>query len=304
MRNTERLAKEAITLARPVRPNVETVEGPDVPGIRLRNVTQGRAYRILLSLQSLPERQGTLINLGRTRAAMAEINGVWPSADEAWLSLRSLDLSRPVREFLWRLMHNVPKVGKYWLNVPNMEHRSECQPCEVLETMDHILYECSALGQDLIWTEAKGLWAKTGRQWPDISLGAIAGCGLITIRDERGKVIPGPTRLLKIIISEAAFLIWKIRCERVIQHGNDVEKAPAEPEIINRFRAAIQKRLKIDTMLTSRRKFKQRAVPIKTLRETWEQVLFQPHQGAPERWWTRPELLVSMWPPRPRGRER
>ncbi|KZV82870.1 hypothetical protein EXIGLDRAFT_626427 [Exidia glandulosa HHB12029] len=213
---------------------------------------------------------------------MAEINGVWPSTDNAWHSLRSIDLSRPVREFLWRLMHNVPKIGKYWLKVPNKEYRSECQPCEVLETMDHILYECSALGQELVWTAAKDLWARTGRQWPEISLGAITGCGLFAIRDKRGKVIPSPTRLLKIIVSEAAFLIWKIWCERVIQHGNDIDKAPSESEINNRFQAAIQKRLKINTMLTSRRKFKQRAVPIKTLRKTWEQVLFQPHQGAPE----------------------
>ncbi|KZV88014.1 hypothetical protein EXIGLDRAFT_607892 [Exidia glandulosa HHB12029] len=303
MKRTEQLAKAAISSLRPSRTDLENIDGPDAPGIRLTDVTQGSAYRAFLALQNVPERQGTIINVGRTRAALAEINGVWPSTRDVWDALRSLDLSRPVREFLWRLTHNVPKVGKYWLNISNYEHRSECQPCEVLESMDHILFECDAEGQGLIWQEAKDLWSRTGRPWPEVSLGAVIGCGLIVIRDERGKAIPGAARLLKIIISEAAFLIWKIRCERVIGNGNDPEKALSEVEISNRFRAAIQKRLKIDTMLTSKRKFKQRAIPTKILRATWEDVLF-PNGGAPERWWSRPELLVSMWPPRPRGRER
>ncbi|KZV90723.1 hypothetical protein EXIGLDRAFT_616541 [Exidia glandulosa HHB12029] len=304
MRLAENLASRALDDLRPVNTDLSAIVGPDIPGIRLRDITQGRAYRALLAQQKVPERQGTHMNMGRTRAAIAELNGRWPSADEAWESLRSYDLSRPVREFFWRLMHNVPKVGKYWLNIANKEHRSECQPCECLESMDHILFECTSLGQELIWDEAKELWNRTGREWPEMSLGAVIGCALIVVRDERGKAISGASRLLKIIISEAAYLIWKIRCERVIEHGNDPEKLPTETEIINRFRAAMQKRLKIDTMLTSKRKFKQRAIPTKILRGTWENILIWPNGAPPERWWSRPESLVSMWPPRPRGRER
>ena len=51
----------------------------------------------------------------------------------------------------------------------------------------------------------------------------------------------GATRLLQILISEAAHLIWVLRCERVIQ-----EKRHEGREIVARWEKAINRRLTND----------------------------------------------------------
>jgi ribonuclease HI len=70
-------------------------------------------------------------------------------------------------------------------------------------------------------------------------------CGLIKRGDK------GTTRLFRIIVSESAHLIWRLRNERVIQ-----EKNPASvQEIQNRWRKAINNRLALDCMLTNVAKY-------------------------------------------------
>ena len=140
----------------------------------------------------------------------------------------------------------------FWLNVQNREGLSECPPCESLESMDHILLECEAPGQRTVWEEMRALWSRTGLEWPEINLGIIMGCALVKIRDQSGKPRAGESRLFRILTSESAFLIWKIRNERRIQNQDDPEKHAIEQEIIARWRAQIEKRLRIDAQMTSR----------------------------------------------------
>ncbi|KAJ3712432.1 hypothetical protein C8R42DRAFT_686871 [Lentinula raphanica] len=45
--------------------------------------------------------------------------------------------------------------------------------------------------------------------------------------DEKGKHSVGDSRLFRILVSESAYLIWKIRCEQVIQ-GKEVSEAEAQ----------------------------------------------------------------------------
>ena len=96
--------------------------------------------------------------------------------------------------------------------------------------MEHILTRCQATPQPTIWQEAEALWPHAPHLWPEISLGIILGCGAITppieedledpmeqnLRAQQSK-IRGTRRLLQILISEAAHLIWVLRCKRVIQ---------------------------------------------------------------------------------------
>jgi hypothetical protein len=89
--------------------------------------------------------------------------------------------------------------------------------------------------------------------WPNIDLGIILGVGTITLPEEhanrnRAEHNAPPTlkrratlRLLQILISEAAHLIWVLRCEQVIQ-----EKNIDEPGINTRWHRAINERLTTD----------------------------------------------------------
>ena len=57
----------------------------------------------------------------------------------------------------------------------------------------------------------------------------------------------GPTRPLRILISEMAYLIWVLRCERVVQ-----EKCHNERQITQRWLDAINKRLTMDKIIATR----------------------------------------------------
>jgi hypothetical protein len=92
-------------------------------------------------------------------------------------------------------------------------------------------------------------------------------------------------RLLQIIISEAAYLIWVLRCERVIQ-----ERTHSESEIKTRWTRAINKRL-TDDKITATKIKRDKATHLK-VRSTWEDVLKR--QGElPNDWIFNREVLVG-----------
>ncbi|EJD37978.1 hypothetical protein AURDEDRAFT_21821, partial [Auricularia subglabra TFB-10046 SS5] len=274
-------------------------------GRKLSRMTQNDALRAIRKMAKIPPRRSTFININRARCSVAEINNRWPTQQEVWISLRSRDIYKPTREFLWRLVHGTQKVGNFWLNVPNRQMLSECPPCTTTESMDHILLECEAPGQAIVWAEARELWSRTGEQWPEQSLGSIMGCSLVEFKDLNGKNLRGPSRLYRILISESAFLIWKLRNERRIQKGDDPLDQHTEQEIRGRWRANMEKRFRIDVNWTNARRFKRKALRPDLLKETWGRVIRTSNgMAAPMNWWAGPELLVSIWPTRPRGRER
>ena len=174
--------------------------------------------------------------------------------------------------------------------------------CESLESMDHIYFECEAPGEKEIWAEAKSLWARTKCDWPQLSVGAVIGCGLLEVRNKKGKIAQGASQLLRILVSEAEFLIWKLRNTRVIDEKSE---DPSPQKVINRFRAAIERRFLLAIALTNHNRFRERALNKIVMRNTWSKVTVSPEgRAAPSNWWAGAELLVSIWPPRPRGRER
>ncbi|EJD51680.1 hypothetical protein AURDEDRAFT_24428, partial [Auricularia subglabra TFB-10046 SS5] len=236
-------------------------------GYKLSAITQNHAYRILRDMRTPERRQGTTINVGRIRAALAEATGHWPSEQELWETTKMRELHKPVREFIWRTMHNMQCIGNYWRNIRNREMLGECPPCETLESMDHILFECTAPGQEIIWQEIRSIWDRTGIQWPGVNFGTVFGCGKMVVRDPDGHVLRGPSRLFRILVSEAAFLIWKFRNERRIKHSDNPELHAAESEIRNRLRSTIERRFRTDINMTSKR-YKSKALKWKTVTQT------------------------------------
>jgi ribonuclease HI len=123
-----------------------------------------------------------------------------------------------------------------------------------------------------------------------MSLGVILGCGLAEFRDGDGKRHEGTERLYRILVSEAAYLIWKIRNERVINRDG----APAtEQEIINKWHYHINHRLQVDKILANRPpEGKKSALAPKKVLETWSGILAE--EGTmPENWLREPRVLVG-----------
>ena len=95
--------------------------------------------------------------------------------------------------------------------------------------MDHILTSCRHPTNTNLWEHARALWPYEDGTWPNIALGTIIGCHALDVettrefkeRDgttwKRKLHDQGATRLLQILISETAYLIWTLQCERIIR---------------------------------------------------------------------------------------
>jgi hypothetical protein len=124
------------------------------------------------------------------------------------------------------------------------------------------------------------------------------GCGSITLpvvkpqrddpqrqRNPERNAPKGATRLLQILVSESAHLIWVLQCERVIQ-----EHEHTANETHNRWLRAINARLTDDKIIATKIKRDEKSRR-KTV-NTWEHVLR--NQGdLPNDWITHHEVLVG-----------
>ena len=172
-------------------------------------------------------------------------------------------------------MHETPKVRYYWSHVNDPENRKMCQKCATIETMEHILIRCNKSAVRIIWDLAKRTWPHRNVPWPEISIGIILGCSATTIPTDRitdnTRQSPPPhlratARLLRILITELAHLVWVIRCERVIQKRNHTDR-----EITARWLHMINKRLTEDKIITT--KIKRDTAAEQLVKHTWEDVL-------------------------------
>ncbi|KAJ7435160.1 hypothetical protein B0H11DRAFT_1756412, partial [Mycena galericulata] len=217
-----------------------------------------------------------------------------PTPATIWKSLRSKDVTRQVRTFLWKSMHGANRIGKYWKNIPECEDRVTCHYCDEEEDLEHILLKCRRPGQDQIWKLAKDLWSKKHPDWPTLSMGIILGCCLAIFEAPETKRPEGSTAgLYRILITESLYLIWKLRCECVI--GRDGEP-PTENEIYNRWVHTINEHLEIDKNLTNELKFgKQYSLPPSLVLETWKGTL-NDEKTLPDNWLNEAEVLVGIAP--------
>jgi hypothetical protein len=79
------------------------------------------------------------------------------------------------------------------------------------------------------------------------------------------------SRLFRIIVSESAYLIWKVRKEQVV--GG----------IHNRWVSCMNMQLKIDQLLTDRLRYGNRALDIRKVLHTWDRVLMD-NKNLPDNW--------------------
>ena len=119
--------------------------------------------------------------------------------------------------------------------------------------MEHILIGCTHGTTTAIWRWTKEAWNHEQYKWPEISLGTILGCGNLSAKtrppEQRQTTTNqrGATRLLQILISEAAHLTWVMRCERVIQ-----ERDHSSHEVEAWWSKAINRRFTEDKVIATK----------------------------------------------------
>ncbi|KAF8550093.1 hypothetical protein OG21DRAFT_1598945 [Imleria badia] len=218
-------------------------------GIRLSTLTQRLAYQTIQKKRgkNRPYPRQALINLDITRYAIQDITGHLETDATLWRNLRHPDIRRPIQAFLYRAMTGSQRIGEFWQRIPNCEHRANCTHCEgQIESLEHILFECDTPERQEIWNLTQKLWPDDDLTKFPKSLGHVLGCGSITTDPQDGNTTPsakhqGTNRLKRILVSEAAHLIWTLRCDRVIG-GN----RHAPHTTVSHWKHKIQTRLDLD----------------------------------------------------------
>ncbi|KAF9033631.1 hypothetical protein BJ165DRAFT_1328275, partial [Panaeolus papilionaceus] len=247
-------------------------------GAKLANITQALAYKGIRKFEREKKQKtyvekSTMKRLDMTRHGIKETKNETPTDKTIWESLRNRDISKKIRAFMWTAMHDGHRIGEYWDNKRNYEHRGKCRPCDTTETLEHILTECQCSGQEKAWKLARETIQKLQPDWHTPTLGQMLGQGYYPINRKRTKKQRATERMITIITTETMHLIWKLRCEWKIKRNEDQTKKHGAKEIENRWKAAIKTRIKLDALHTNRRKYGQKALDLIMVIETWRGVV-------------------------------
>ncbi|KAJ6505422.1 hypothetical protein C8R45DRAFT_817358 [Mycena sanguinolenta] len=286
-------AKLEACSTRTTRIRLDAPAGTALPGIQLQNNRQRTFYKGIREERSnsLVPRVSTKRNLDAVRGLMREQYKKFITDSDIWESLRNKDLQPHAAQFLWRAMHNAHRVGNYWTHIPECRGRATCQSCGITKDLEHILVKCDSPGQRLIWEAAARLWReKSDTPWPEVSLAAILGCGLLGFDDEDAKKRRSTQRLYRILMSESAYLVWLIRNDRVITRAGE---PLLETVILNRWIFTLNQRLQQDITLANRKAGGKspRLVP-SLVKETWAGLL-DDEDKLPPNWLRGTRVLVG-----------
>ncbi|KAI0042971.1 ribonuclease H-like protein [Auriscalpium vulgare] len=265
-------------------------------GAKMSTLTQSLAYRGIRERKhaKVASRHGTEVRVEAARYALLDVTGNDETDAALWLSLRCKDLRKNVQAFLFRALHRSQKVGEYWKNA-QLPDWQDCGMCDgELESMEHILFACQrSMPTKIIWQLARDLWPHDPAFWPPFSIGSVLAAGALSTppppvaEHERPPAPPpGPSRLLRILFSESAHMIWVLRCERVI-----AGRRHSPQQIVSRWRRAILDRLVTDRI--SACKIVRTAAAKALVAKTWAGTLAGEDQ-LPENWAKCPEVLVGI----------
>ncbi|EJD54176.1 hypothetical protein AURDEDRAFT_52004 [Auricularia subglabra TFB-10046 SS5] len=265
------MARVAAELGPPVRLELDDDAPFDAPGLRAQGLRQRdalRAIRLSEKLKLRPRAQ-TVRNLHRVQESIDEECDFMPTQAQIWTSLTSRDLSRQARNFLWKTVHGAHKIGEYFSKMPQPWKDYElCPTCNCVETMEHVLLECPDSRQEVIWDTVREFLARK-RVDVDINMGTILGCATMRLAGYWGARSRGVERAFQIVVSESAFLVWKIRCEKRIQHAEDPDWQLPEEAARDRWVAVIKRRMEQDKILSQKQGFKKKALNSWLVEDTW-----------------------------------
>ena len=83
----------------------------------------------------------------------------------------------------------------------------------------------------------------------------------------------GANRLYRIAVSESAHLIWRLRCKWRISDEADPDKIPTKEEVQKVWLNVINRRLRLDCLLTDKHKYGKKAIRQPLVEKTWWGVL-------------------------------
>ncbi|KAJ6460041.1 hypothetical protein C8R47DRAFT_1180669 [Mycena vitilis] len=252
------------------------------PGILLCHGTQRSFTKIIRYLKTPHCRKSTEINLDRIRCCISDVSAYIPCNKTIWRSLRSTDIPRLIRNFLWKCMHNIFRVGPFWNHMENLEIFGQCPHCRVDESLEHIMLECNAPGSRQVWRLCSLLWGYKYGHWPRLNWGVLLGSNLVKFRSAKGKLIPHKQRLFTILVSTSMYLIWTLRNERRFDNHDELH---SNTEIHNRWVSAMDANIHFGRLAFNRQ----------MVLNTWSGALWD-EDSLPDDWIQSDRVLVGIRP--------
>ncbi|TFK80201.1 hypothetical protein K466DRAFT_578992 [Polyporus arcularius HHB13444] len=229
---------------------------------RLSALTQRLAYAHIMRVKDTPTRPTTERNVSRILSTIDEDVHCAASEGQLWKSIRSTDISRKARVFLWKSIHDAYGIGGYWDHINGYAQRATCSVCGCQETMEYILLVCDAPGREIIWQLATSLLRRAGITLPPLRYGLVLGAAMARLDEPHvPKPSAGLNRLFRIIMT--------LRCERVIQMENDPTRWRSTTAVGRAWLACLTKRMSVDWTLTRARDCP-RTVNLEAVSATWE----------------------------------
>ena len=99
-----------------------------------------------------------------------------------WENIRHRGVSKKVWDFLWKHIHGIYRLGRFWSHILGYEERATCPICSKNDTLDHIITECDSTEQQMVWEQANNLWRRRYDTDFSTSEGAILGTGLANFK--------------------------------------------------------------------------------------------------------------------------
>ncbi|OSD06063.1 RnaseH-domain-containing protein [Trametes coccinea BRFM310] len=263
-------------------------------GMLLSAATQRMLYWGIREQITVTARRTTATNvLAATKAAVAWGQHALEQG-EVWRALRRDPVVKKTRDFLWKTLHGVYRVGRYWNNIQGHEARARCALCGDEDSMEHILQECSSMEVGLVWKLVSTALARAGVAVPaKPSFGLYMAAPALSVTGDGGKIKPGPTRLVRTVIPEAAHLVWKLRCRRVIEWAAQPLRRYSVAEVRNEWIAMLNKRVREEQLAAAAPFLKPNKITVGKIRETWTPLL-DTSEVADESWAEDPGVLVGM----------
>ena len=221
-KQSDQLAREGAANPNPDVLDLNILDNFNVQGAKISSLTQALAYKGILERKPVLICQSSTENIEQARVAIKRLTGNDETDATIWMSMKKAPICPKIRQFLFKATHEVFKIGHFWSRIPNVAERHLCTTCGITESISHILIHCRSRPTRLIWRLAKGVWPHTNIPWPETDLGMILGCGCISVsqaianprqalvQNQKSTHLRGASHLLKILVSESAFLIWAL----------------------------------------------------------------------------------------------
>ncbi|TFK88719.1 hypothetical protein K466DRAFT_612852 [Polyporus arcularius HHB13444] len=265
-----------------------------VTGARLQAMTQKLAYRAIRNRKDrlVSPRPRATANLDRITSGAKDAFGIQLRDETIWTSFRKKHVSRQISQFLWMAVHDGYMIGSHWLrtNMPtDLQARAACKICGECETMTHIIFECGAIGREVIWGLLRDTWAHTKAKWHEPIWGTTFGAACAVFVTSEGARRTATESLWCILSTEALHLIWKLRCERVIQRDGEQFTVA---EVVNRYYTTINARLNLDRRTAAIARGKKALNPPE-IERIWLPIIEKGHE-LPPRWVLDSGVLVGI----------